>query len=360
MKLTLARRKSTFVIIILALAVCAGGAYYWSKRSGHGAPPSFPTAVEAESAQSEMWESQINATGSIVGEQGIVVKPEVAGIITDIFFKSGTFVKQGQPLIQINPSVLQAQLQSDQAALLLSQQDYARMKDLFNKKVQPQSALDKAQATLEQAKSQVVKTQAQLEQLLIKAPFDGKLGLRQVSLGEYLSPGQAIVNLEQLNPLRVDFSVPETYLRQLANGQQVIITTRTFPNRQFKGTVYAYDSAINSRNRSLGVRATIPNDDLALLPGTFVRVELLLGKPEPVVTVPATAIVYSDEGAFLYIVQNQQAVRIPVEIGARRNNRVVILEGVNAGDMVITAGQLKIGDGSRVMITNQIKPNAHK
>lgn len=312
-----------------------------------------PVAVEISPVKMQPWQTEIEAVGTLSASQGIVIKPEIAGRITAIYFQSGQEVAANAPLIQINPDVIKAQLDAAKARLASSKANYNRIESLNSKRVASPSELDNALSTYLADSAAVAQYQAMMDQTLIRAPFPGRLGLRLVNLGDYITTGQAITNLQDTDLMRVEFSVPETYLRQINNGDNVQIYSNDFPGKVFQGNVYAYDSSIDPNTRSLGIRASVPNKDGKLLPGSFVEVKLLSGKPQPFMTIPETALSYEAEGEYVYKIKDGMAIKTRVTSGEHKNNQVVILKGLTANDKVVSVGQFKIaGDSAPVIIAS--------
>lgn len=343
-------QKLSMTIIILVFAI-AGISWIWIKEHhsnavGAGIPPSM---VNVSIAKLQAWQTQIPATGTLSAIQGVMLKSEVAGRVTKIYFDSGADVAAGAALVDIDPGVIQAQLAQAIAKAKLSSDDYQRAIQLFQRGALSKQDMDTALSN-KLADAAVVKQElAQLNQYQIHAPFSGKLGLRQFNLGDYISAGQALVNLQQLDPLRVDFTVPENYLGQIQVDDVVQIQSDTDPNTTIVGKVTAIDSAIDPATRTIALRASVPNPNQKLLPGGFVQVVLLAGKPQQLVTVPQTAIVYDASGNYVYTVVNNHAVKTPITIAQQNSDQIAMATGLKAGDQVVVAGQLKIGDGSPVM-----------
>lgn len=305
-----------------------------------------PAVVSAAIAVAQPWQQHIEATGSLAAFQGIVLKPEIAGRITQIFFKSGQDVKQGDPLIQLNPNILQAQVAQDKANAALAQRQYQRYQNLLKEHAVAKADYDTAETTMDADQAMVNQANAQLKQTLITAPFTGRLGLRQVSIGDFVTPGQTLVNLQALDPIVVNFSLPEIYLNKLSVGDSVIIHSEAFPNQTFTGKIYALDSMIDPSTRTLAVRASIANPDKKLLPGGYVQVTVLVGKAQSVIRIPQTAIVSDMSGTYVYRIIDGKAVKTPVVVAARENENSIIQSGINAGDQVITDGQIKINQNN--------------
>lgn len=318
-------------------------------KKNYGGMP--PVAVESAPAVLQNWQTEIQTIGTLTASQGITVKSEVSGPITGIYFHSGDTVQANAPLVQLNPEILKAQLAVAEAKVKLSKADYDRIQQLAKKNFSSAAELDKALSTYEVDKATLAQNQAFLKQSLIRAPFEGRLGLRRVNLGDFINSGDSITTLEDLDPMRVDFNVPEIYLNQLVIGQTVLIHAKAFPNQTFEGKVYAFDSMIDPNTHSLSMRASIPNKNLKLIPGIFVEITLLTGKPEKLVTIPETALNYSEDGQFVYRIVKNIAIKTKVTTDKHKNNQVAILSGLKAGDVVVSAGQFKIiGDEAPVSV----------
>ena len=343
-------RTTSKIFIIFGLCAALLGISQITQAAKPSMAKMPPAVVDFAVAKQMKWQPSAKATGSLNAINGIMVKSETSGRVTKIYFKSGQFIEKGEPLIQIYPDILQAELQKAQAQLALSKLDYDRNLKLYDKRFVSKSGIDKARTAVTSNEAQVAQLQAELNQTLIKAPFSGQLGLRQVSVGDFLTPGSEIVNLEQLNPIRVDFSIPEVYLSQVKVNQAVTINSRAFPNTHFTGKIYAVNSIIDPQSRSLDVRASIPNTQYKLLPGAFVEVNVLFGNMENVIVVPQTAIVYSADKNIVYKVINNNAVATTVTLGEKLDNDLMIIKsGLKANDQIVSDGQVKIQDGASVM-----------
>jgi membrane fusion protein, multidrug efflux system len=314
-----------------------------------------PAVVSAIKVTQKPWQQTISATGTLSASKGITVKAEAQGRLKKIFFQSGQMIKKGEPLVEINPDILKAQLEQTQAQLHLSQLDYNRNLKLYKQHFVSKADLDKSKASLDGYKAQIQEFLAKLDQTLIRAPFTGKLGLKQVSIGDYLNLGQAIVDLQALDPIRVDFSVPQTYLTKLNLGDKIAIQSEAIDGK-FTGSVYAFNSIVDQSTRMLNLRANVPNKENKLVPGTFVEVTLFLGQPQNVIIAPQTAIVYDPDGNYVYKLENHKAVKANVILGQKLpNNEIIIQSGLQDGDNIISGGQTKLHDGSPVMTTAESK-----
>jgi membrane fusion protein (multidrug efflux system) len=307
-----------------------------------------PAVVEMAPVQLQSWQSQLEAIGTLNANQSVGVTSEVDGRITSIYFHSGDYVKAGTPLLQLNPELLKAQLASAQAKEILSGANYKRALELFKKRVFAQQDLDTSLSAYRSDQANVANIQAQLNQTLIRAPFTGRLGLRLVDMGDYVKAGNNIANLNAIDPLRVDFRIPEVYLSQIKAGQTILVKSTAYPNQTFHGQIYATDSQIDANTRSLGVRAILPNKDEKLLPGSFVDVTIQAGVPQKLITVPETTVNIDANGSFVYRVVSGKAIKTSVTLGQHRDGNVAVLSGLKAGAIVITVGGFKVTDGAPV------------
>jgi len=362
--------KKTFiyVLVLVLIAIVFGGLFgfnvlrmhFIKKAVSHYRPP--PVTISAEKAQTQTWHPRIAAVGTLVAVNGVDVTSETSGIIVHIHFKSGQLVKQGEPLIKLDDTVDQQELKNLQAQLKLAAINFERIQKLYKKRAVSVSQVDTSRAKLQQEQALVAKTQAQINQKTIKAPFAGKLGVRLVNVGEFIKPGIQIVSLQSFDPLYAQFTLPEQYLRNIYIGQPILLNVGTYKNEVFHGKITAINSKVNEKTRNILVQATVPNDEQRLYPGLFANVKVILPQQHNVVTIPQTAISYSLYGDAVYVVKaskkDQQgkstlhAYRQFVRIGARRGSVIAIKEGLKAGQTVITSGQLKLTPGTQVVINN--------
>jgi membrane fusion protein (multidrug efflux system) len=320
--------------------------------------------VATTTAQSSAWQPTVDAVGSVVAINGANLSAEVDGIVDTIDFESGQAVPAGKLLMTLRPNNDDAVLRELAAAAELDRITYRRDVKQLQADAVAQATVDSDRATLESAEAQVDAQRALMEEKQIRAPFAGTLGIRQVDLGQYLAAGTEIVTLQQLNPLFVDFYLPQQALSEISTGQPVAISVDAFPGKTFPGKISAIGSAVDTSTRTVQVRATIGNDALQLRPGMFVTVSIANGAPQTYITLPQTAITYNPYGDTVYIVKSNQAngkatltaVQQFVQLGDTRGDQVAILKGVNAGDQVVTAGQLKLKNGAPVVINNSIEP----
>ena len=330
----------------------------------------IPTTVTISTsvAESEVWTPTINAIGSLVAINGVQVSPELSGMVIDIKFQSGEMVKAGQPLIQLDARTDQQDLNNLEAQLQLAQIKYNQQVALFQTKSTSQTSLDESRAQLQEAQASVQKTQVLIDQKTIKAPFSGKIGIRTINLGQYVSPGNELASLQSLNPLHAQFTLPEQHLKNLHVDQPIEFQVSNYPNEIFKGKISALDATVNPQTRNILVEATVPNDHLRLYPGMFAKISVLLPTKEKVISVPQTAVSFSLYGSAIFVVTEEgkdengkpilKAYQRYITTGNMQNNKVAVTKGLKAGEIVVTSGQLKLVNGTPVTVNNKISlPN---
>ena len=307
-------------------------------------------SVKAAPVTRETLNVEVTAVGTLRADETVVVRPEIAGRVATIHFKEGQAVRQGDPLITLDRDEYQAQLASSAAQLALEESSFRRLQDLHRKNLTSQQNIDEARARLDAARAQQQLNQVRLDKTVIRAPFDGTVGLRQVSPGAYVKIGDDIANLESLGSMKLDFRVPETYLARLQAGQTLAVRVDAWPDQFFEGAIYAIEPGVDEETRTVLLRARLPNKGNKLRPGLFARVSLVLERRENALMAPEQAIVPVGQKTFVYRVVDGKAAMTPVTLGLRRPGQVEILEGVNAGDQIVTDGQLKIRDGAAVNV----------
>jgi len=373
------------LIAVIVLAVFIGGLAYFqlifkpqmikdflSKQ----VPP--PATITAEAVRTQEWVERLPAIGTLIASQGVDVASQVAGIVKALGFESGQDVPKGDKLVQLDVAVELADFASAEATLREADVAYRRQTDLLRKAVTSEAAVDTALAKRDTAAAAVNRIKALIAQKSILAPFAGRLGIRKVELGQYVSPGLTLVTLQALDPIWVDFPMPEQNIGKLRVGQTIELEVDAFPKKVFSGKVASLDARVSQETRTLLVRGTLANPDRRLLPGMFADVAVLAGKPTDVVTVPRTAVTYSLYGDSVYVVKPEEGKageaqaaapssdtvfvveRRFVRTGQVRGDRVEINSGLKAGEQVVTTGQLKLNNGSRVKIDNsqELKPPA--
>lgn len=358
----------SIVAVFIVLLAAAGGAYWYfvelpaqtaaqapAGAPARGGPPAgFAMPVEASPVRVGTSQRQVLAVGTLRSNESVIIRPEVAGRIIQIGFIEGQKIKKGQILLQLDSSIERAELVQAQAQLVLAKANYERADELVKRNAGTGRALDEARAALRTGEASVQLSQARLDKFTLLAPFDGMLGLRKVSVGDYVSGGAEIVNLEMVDPLKVDFRVPELFLATLRTGQKAAISVDAMPDRKFEAEVFAIDPLVDQAGRSVVIRARIPNPDDSLRPGLFARVVLTIEERKNAVFVAEQSLVPVGDQHFLFKVVDKDGAKFvawtKVKIGERRKGEVEIIEGLVAGDVVVTAGLLKVRDGMPVQI----------
>lgn len=345
-------------------------------------PP--PVTVTAEPARVESWIDRLASIGTLIASQGVEVTSQVAGIVTEVLIDSGKEVPQGTKLVQLDAAVELADLDNAIAVQREAEVAFERQSDLMQKRVTSEANLDTARAKREVAAAAVKRIQAVIDQKVIVSPFGGRLGIRKVEKGQYVSAGMALVSLQALDPIRVDFPMPEQYVGKLAVGQTIELAVDAYPGQVFKGEVQSLDARVAQDTRTLLVRGLLPNPERKLLPGMFANVTVLVGEPRDVVSVPRTAVTYSLYGDIVYVVKPAPGAdaspppagsasaasgqptapaapalvveRRYVRTGQVRDGRVAITFGLANGEQVVTTGQLKLNPGASVLIDNSQTP----
>ena len=349
------------IVIAAAMLAVAGGAWWHfygrAPQAGGptaaGGPPGggggdFAVPVEVAQATVGPIQRRITALGTLRSNESVVIRPEIAGRIAEFRFEEGGRVSGGQPLVVLDDSVYAAELGQVEASLELSRANFERAVDLLGRNAGTAKARDEALAALRADQAAVELARARLEKVVIKAPFDGVVGLRKVSVGDFVNVGQDVVNVEQIDPLKADFRVSEVYLPAVSAGQRLQLTVDAYPDRVFDGQVYAIDPLIDVNGRSVLLRARLPNPDGVLRPGLFARVSLVINEKEDAVQVPEQALMPQGGEQFVFRVVDGKATLTEVVPGLRRDGMVEVLEGLGRDDVVVTAGQLKIRDGAAV------------
>jgi membrane fusion protein (multidrug efflux system) len=365
-------------VAVLGIAVLAGAAWWWQKRPAPaGAAESAPSGAAADSSASAAraagggpgapggsvsvevgkvvamtLEDDAQAVGSLRSRQGVMLRPEVSGRIASLGFSDGQRVRRGQLLVQLDDTLQQAQLKQAEAQASIARTNLQRNRDLVAQNFVSQSAVDQSAAVLEVAEAQVALTKAQLARMRIVAPFDGIAGIRSVDTGDYVKDGADLVNIEDLSQVLVDFRLPERFIARVKTGQSVEVGLDALPGQRFTGRIDALDAVIDANGRSLLVRARLDNPDGVLKSGLFARTRIVFAKRENALVVPEEALV--PQGGRQYIFQvidgpnGKVSKRIEARIGLRLPGKVEVLEGLAADDLVVTAGQARLGHGDLV------------
>ena len=360
------------VIVGVLLALVLGGLYGFNRFREHAIatffahnkpPPAQVSAVKAATATVPRFAAGI---GSLAAVHQVTVTPEIGGRVTAILFKSGAAVKAGDPLVQLNDGPDRGDLLNYEAQARWAAVSLDRAKALAQRQVGPQQTVDQTQAQLDEARAEIIKTEAVIAQKLVRAPFAGRLGVRQIDVGQYLNAGATIVTLTDLHELYVNFTLPSTDRPLIMLGQTVNLTADAFPGRNFDAKITAIEPQIRADTRTMAIQATMANPDEALLPGMFVNANVVLPPHPDEVVLPETAVDYTLYGDSVYLVRQNgkdaagkpllKAVRTPVKTGRRWDDKVAILDGVKAGDEVVAAGQIKLQDGAAVVVTGNPPP----
>ena len=366
--------KKRMVIMLVAVAIVFGGIFGFQAfkammikkfMSSMAQPPQTVTALKAANSP---WQPNLEAVGSLRAVKGADLSLEVSGVVDTISFNSGDDVNEGTLLLKLRSDDDQAKLESLQATADLNQITFDRDQKQFKLQAVSQATIDTDAANLKNAQAQAAQQQAILDKKTLKAPFTGHLGIRAVDLGQYLGAGTVIVTLQALDPIFVDFFVPQQSIDQLKLGQQVAVKIDAFKDQTFPGEISAINPKVDASTRNVQVRAALKNADHKLIPGMYATVGISTGAPQNYVTLPQTAITYNPYGNTVYIVDDKGkdasgksqlvARQNFVTTGTTRGDQVAILKGVNEGEMVVTSGQIKLHNGSAVLIDNSVQPTA--
>lgn len=306
-------------------------------------------AVDGIIVSSSSFSNHLDVTGSIEANESVSLRSEVAGLVTDIYFKEGSYVNKGAILIKINDKDIQAQLQDVLTKEDLATSNENRAKQLLSRGAISQEEYDIAAANLKSLKAQAQLVRAQLSKTTLRAPFSGKVGIRSISVGEYLTPSTTIASLMNTNPIKIGFSIPEKYAAQIKLNSPISFTTDA-SGKTFSGKVFAIEPGIDQQTRTLQIKALAPNPSDELLPGSFAKVKLALSKQENTILVPSEAIIPVLKGKMVYISKNGKAQQVMVEAGTRTAEHVVITSGLNIGDTVLTTGAMALKPDAPVKV----------
>lgn len=346
----------TYQKVIIALVICGVGlgAIQWLRRGKtQVAEAKEPIPVEAVIAKSGSILRRITTAGNLSAIQWVSLHPEVDGKIVKIYFKEGEKVKEGEPLFKIDDAVYKAKVKETDARVALARLEYERSSKLLEKKFASASDRDKKFAEMQQAEANLDEAKIRLENTTIKAPFAGVMGLSEVSVGALVAASTELVNIVDLDPINVDFNIPESYLASVHVGDTVDVTIEDFDILPIEAKIKAISPEIDEHTRTVQLRAEMPNKELNYRPGEYARVLVDAGSVPNAVLIPETAIEREGEEEYVMLVVDNVAIRSTVSTGMRNGNEVEITHGVKAGDMVISAGQFKVRDGEEVNVVNQ-------
>jgi membrane fusion protein, multidrug efflux system len=362
-------KRMILMLTVTALFVAALGFVKFKQiQTAIGQAAAFeppPEAVTTIVTRQEQWPTTLNAIGTMAAVQGVTVSADLPGIVERIEFDSGKSVRLGDVLAVLDSRQEQAQLAAIEAQRDLARLNFDRMQGLLNERIVSRAEFDTATAEHRQMEARVGEIRAAIDRKTIRAPFSGVLGIRQVNVGQYLSGGDPVVNLQSLNPIYVQFGVPQQETGQMRMGRAVRITTDGMPGVEFSGRVTALDSIVDPATRNVQVQATLGNPDGKLRPGMFVQTEVILGASQRVVSLPASAISYAPFGDSVFVVadlkdsngKTYRGVRQQfVKLGGSRGDQVAVVSGVTAGDEIVTSGVFKLRNGAAVIINNKVRP----
>jgi membrane fusion protein (multidrug efflux system) len=362
------RKIALSLTVILIVAGVLGGIKAMQIKTLIAAGKAFaqpPEAVSSFVVREEKWQGTLNAIGSIVAVQGVTVTPEVPGLVQEIAFESGAIVSKGDLLVRLDTSLEKAQLSAVKAQVELAKVNLQRVRTLSDQNMISKADLDAADATLKQYQGNADAIQATIEKKTIRAPFNGRLGIRQINLGQNLDTGKPIVSLQALTPIYVEFSLPQQELARLKTGMEVHLTTDAYLGREFKGTLTAINPDLDATTRSVGLQATLENAEQLLRPGMFARVEVQLPEEKDVLVVPATAVVTAPYGDSVYVIESspdsqgkeQLTVRQQfIRTGRTRGDFIVVETGLKPGQKVVGYGGFKLRNGVAVIESNDLVP----
>lgn len=327
----------------------------------HVQPASAVTTVEAVEA---IWQPTLDAIATLAPVEGVTLGADADGIISRIAVENGASVKAGDLLLEFDSSVEKAQLAASEARLAIAKLDRDRAAELREKNTNSQAELDQADAQLKQTDADVKALRAQLAKKQVLAPFDGRVGIRLVNVGQFVSRGAALLPLQKLNPIYVNFTIPQRYLPQLVVGQETSVRVDAFGDRVFKGKILAINPQVDAASRNVAVQAIVENPDEVLRSGMFARVEVLLPVTTPTVVLPATAIAYASYGNSVFVVEKikqdgkefEGVRQIMVKLGATRGDQVAIVEGLKPGQIVVSSGVFKLRNNAPVQVNNERPP----
>lgn len=365
----MAKRMVLMLVVVLAILGGLGFVKFKQVEAAIAQGKNFkipPTAVTTVVVKKEVWPASFSVIGTAAAIQGVTVSADLPGTIDKIHFESGSWVKEGDILVELDTRQERAQLASLEAQRDLAKINYGRSQELVKAGVIAKQEYDNATAQQKATEAQVGDIRAAIARKTIKAPFSGILGIRQVSLGQYLAAGQAIVSLQTLSPIYVNFGVPQQDAGKMIPGHVLRVTNTDLPGMAFTGRITALDSVINEQTRNIQVQSIVTNKDNKLRPGMFVQVELPLGNPREVVPLPASAINYAPYGDSVYVLTDmkdekgntyrgvrQQVVRLE----GSRGDQVGVVSGLNPGDEVVSSGVFKLRNGAPVVVNNTVTPS---
>ncbi|HEX3395369.1 MAG TPA: efflux RND transporter periplasmic adaptor subunit [Steroidobacteraceae bacterium] len=360
------------VIMAVAVALILGGIFGMQRffggmfKKSMAAAAAAPQSVSTIPAATSEWHAFVQSTGTLRAVRGADLSAQASGVVDEIAFDSGNEVAAGKVLLRLKPNDDYAKLQQLQAAAELADQTYKRDQEQFAAQAISQANIDTDVSTLKSARAQVAAQQALIDEKIVKAPFAGRLGIRQVDIGQYLTAGTTVVTLQALDPIFVDFYVPQQALAQMKIGQPVAATVDTYAQQTFTGAIESINSKVDPSSRNVQVRATLHNPDRRLVPGMFANVRIQYGEKSDLITLPQTVVTYNPFGDTVFVVEkggldDKGNPRLTVQqrfvkLGATRGDQIAVLSGIKAGEIVVSAGQMKLRNGTPVAINNEVVP----
>jgi len=350
-------KTSTKIIIAIIILACLGFIFWPKINSGNSEEKKTANTEQTENnkltvnaivLENKQLNNDLKVTGSLTANESVTLRTEVSGVVDNIYFKEGQKVKKGQRLVQLNDDDLRAQLSKLQYTKKLNEDIENRQKQLFEREAISKEEYETALTTLKTSIADIEVTQAEIRQHQIKAPFDGTIGLRQISVGSYLNPADDIATLYSINPIKIDFSVPGKYVSEVNVGDKINFTVDAYTNESFDGEIYAIEPRINTETRSISLRAICDNKDGKLLPGQFAKITVTISTFETALMVPTEAVIPELNGKRIFVMENGVVGSKSIETGIRTSDRVQVTTGLNAGDTVITTGILQLRTGMEV------------
>ncbi len=365
--------KKRMVIMLIVVGILLGGLVGFNFFKGYmmqkymASAPIPASTVSAMKADYQEWQPQLSAVGTLRAARGVDVTTEVAGLVRSINFKSGDEVKAGQILAQLNAEPDVAQLRALEAAADLAATVYERDKAQLAAEVISKAQVDADAADLKSKRAQVAQQAAMVERKTLRAPFSGKLGISTVNPGQYLNPADKLVTLQMIDPIYIDFFLPQQQLTQVSIGQSVAVTTDAFKSTPFSGKISAINPKVDPSTRNVQIEAVVTNSKRQLLPGMFASAKVSSGEPNRYLTLPQTAITYNPYGDTVFVVKPSDkkdakgnaslvAQQVFVTTGPTRGDQIAILKGIDPGTLVVTSGQVKLKNGAPVVVDNTVQP----
>jgi len=363
--------KKRMIIMLIIVGVIFGGIFGYKEFQSYmikkymASGGTSEITVSAAKAVMEEWQPEISAVGSLRAFRGVDISSEVTGMVQTVNIKSGDNVKAGQTILQLNADSDVAKLHTLLAARDLAYSVYERNKKQFAAQAVSKASLEADASDLKSKQTQVVEQEALVRKKTISAPFAGKSGICSVNPGQYLNPGDKIVTLQAIDSIYIDFNLPQQELSRVARNQTVVAVTDTYPDKKFKGRISAINSKVDSQTRNVQIEAVVGNPRHELLPGMYATVKIEAGRRNRYLTSPRTAVIFNAYGEAVYVVENVKddkgktrkgVKQVFVTVGASRGDQVAVLKGIKEGDIVVTSGQLKLKNGSFIIVNNEFQP----